>query len=216
MVVLFINPHPDDVPISCLGTVILHLLRGDIVIIFTLTDGGLSGNPEARRREIESLCEELGAECIWWDFEDAQIPSNGAYVREIEAKYPMLRSVDVVYLPWEYDTHPDHRNAAQLGLALTRHVPTVLFYETFTARNFDPKLFVDVESIFERRMKMLQHFFTVHYPVNRDEVVESRAKDRGLKVRKKFAEAFVSDRYLIPMESLPPEPAAKKATLIKN
>ena len=85
MRVLFFNPHPDDVPISCLCAVILHKLQGDHVIIFTLTKGELSGSPEVRSKEIEALCEELDVESIWWDFKDGQIPSNGAHVREIEA-----------------------------------------------------------------------------------------------------------------------------------
>jgi len=143
----------------------------------------------------------LGANLIWWHFRDGEIPSNGTCVSEIEAQYPMVLKVDVAYLPWEYDTNPDHTNAARLGLALTRRVPTVIFYESYSARNFNPQLFVDIESTFEQKMQLLQRF-TNHYPINRDEVVAVRAKTWGFRARKRLAEAFTPDRYLIPMDRL--------------
>ncbi|MCI0452496.1 MAG: bacillithiol biosynthesis deacetylase BshB1 [Candidatus Latescibacteria bacterium] len=120
MRVLAIGIHPDDVEISCGGTVALLARRGDEVVILDLTRGESStnGTPEERAREADEAARLLGVARRF----NAALPDTGlrseepdqvrAVVRFIRAERP-----HVLLLPHADDPHPDHA----AGGLLSRH-----------------------------------------------------------------------------------------------
>lgn len=111
MRVLAIGIHPDDVEISCGGTVALLARRGDEVMILDLTRGESStnGTPEVRAREAEAATRILGvARRV-----NAGLPDTGLRSEEPDQVRTIVRLLratrpHVVLLPYANDPHPDH------------------------------------------------------------------------------------------------------------
>ena len=111
MRVLAIGIHPDDVEISCGGTVATLGARGDEVVILDLTRGESStnGTPEERAREAEEAARILGVKRRI----NAALPDAGLRFDDLEQRraiVTVIRAVrpHVVLIPNPDDQHPDH------------------------------------------------------------------------------------------------------------
>jgi len=72
---------------------------------------------------------------------------------------------DRMLIPWEGDTHPDHRALAQAALHASRHVPTVLAYRSnwyLGTDRFAPRVFVDISQTMEEKV----HLISLHQSEN--------------------------------------------------
>ena len=80
MNILAIGAHPDDLDISCGGTLLRFRRHGERVVMCVVTDGRAHplGNPEevsARRcREAQASADLIGAELVWLGFPDGRLP----------------------------------------------------------------------------------------------------------------------------------------------
>lgn len=202
MRVLCLQPHPDDVIISCGGTLLLHQQQGDEVLVFSFTKGERAGRN--RDKELEGMVTELEGVYTWnqkwasgdYPFPDGEIPATAPEkFREIDKRIKEYNP-DVVYVPYPQDTHPDHANAAQHGLALTRNCRRVLLYENFSAQAFDGTVFVDISHVWHRKENLLRQFKGHPIPID---VVEAMARFRAVQGRlqeaQAFAEAFAPVRF---------------------
>jgi bacillithiol biosynthesis deacetylase BshB1 len=115
--VLTVAAHPDDVELTCAGTLIKMVDKGYSVGILDLTEGemGTRGTPELRAQEAEAARAAIGAlfrERL--DFGDsrltASIENRFALAEQIRAARPQT-----VILPYWEGRHPDHYTAATLG-----------------------------------------------------------------------------------------------------
>jgi len=115
--VLTVAAHPDDVELTCAGTLIKMVDKGYSVGILDLTEGemGTRGTPELRAREAEAARAAIGAlfrERL--DFGDsrltASIENRFALAEQIRAARPKT-----VILPYWEGRHPDHYTAAPLA-----------------------------------------------------------------------------------------------------
>lgn len=111
MRVLAIGIHPDDVEISCGGTVALLSRRGDDVTIVDLTRGESStnGTAEERAHEAQAATRILGAARR----HNAGLPDTGLRSEEPDQVRAIVRLIraarpHVVLLPSSNDPHPDH------------------------------------------------------------------------------------------------------------
>jgi LmbE family N-acetylglucosaminyl deacetylase len=145
---LVVAPHPDDEAIGCGGTVALMTRAGASVDVLYTTDGaqgtpdrwaspGESSSALARRRagEAHEACRLLGIRSVRFlgghDGSLHQRPELADRLRDIvrESRY------DVVFLPWPYDGHVDHRTSFELGTRALRGLapaPQVWLYEVWT------------------------------------------------------------------------------------
>ncbi len=114
--ILAIVAHPDDVELSCAGTLIVHQQQGYTTGIIDLTQGemGTRGTPEQRMMEAAdagrimqlSIRENMG-------FADAFFENNQENQLKLIAKIRKYRP-DIVITNALYDRHPDHVRGAKL------------------------------------------------------------------------------------------------------
>jgi len=114
--VLAIGAHPDDVELSCGGTLALLAASGRRVGMLHLTTGeaGTRGSGGLRRREAEAAADALG--CVEVAFLDC---GDGAFrtgIVEEDALIAELRRLrpELVLSPTPADRHPDHGRAHRL------------------------------------------------------------------------------------------------------
>lgn len=114
--ILAIGIHPDDVELSCAGTIAKHIAMGKTVGILDLTRGelGTRGNAELRTKEANDSAKILGVKIrTQLNFKDGFFENNEAHQREIIIQLRKHRP-DVVLCNAVSDRHPDHARAAQL------------------------------------------------------------------------------------------------------
>jgi bacillithiol biosynthesis deacetylase BshB1 len=172
---LGIAAHPDDVELSCAGTMLMAKRAGKRTGILDLTRGELStrGTIELRAKETEDA-----SKILKLDFRenlglpDGNIGVNKENVLKIIRQLRRVRPI-IMLTPHKYERHPDHEAASELahqaafyaGLAKIEtkdeegnlqvpHRPLLVlhFMQTYT---FEPKIIIDISEVFEERMKAM-------------------------------------------------------------
>jgi N-acetylglucosamine malate deacetylase 1 len=218
--VLAIAAHPDDVELSCAGTLVALKQRGRSFGLVDLTRGelGTRGTPEIRRREAERAAEILGAsfrETL--DFGDGGLNTGReqelALIDLIRRERPRL-----ILTSYPEDRHPDHVRAGRLvtdaafyaGLRKLAtphpaHRPQQTLY--FSAAYAHPPTFVvDVTSAMKTRLEAIRAYTSqFHDPDSKEPptflsretflaAIEARARHFGFLIGVEFGEGFVSKR----------------------
>ncbi|MBK8501715.1 MAG: bacillithiol biosynthesis deacetylase BshB1 [Saprospiraceae bacterium] len=114
--ILAIGVHPDDVELSCSGTLLKHLSLGHSAAILDLTKGelGTRGNADLRKKEAKKAAEILGIkDRIILDIPDGFFEPTEAYKRQIASVVRTFRP-EIVLANAIDDRHPDHGRAARL------------------------------------------------------------------------------------------------------
>ncbi len=114
--ILAIGVHPDDIELSCGGTVASHIWAGKKVGLLDLTRGelGTRGSAELRDKEAAAAAKILGATLrLNLQFKDGFFTNDQAHQLSIIS---VLRTYqpDIVLAPALSDRHPDHGRAAKL------------------------------------------------------------------------------------------------------
>jgi N-acetylglucosamine malate deacetylase 1 len=170
--VLTIAAHPDDIELTCSGTLIKMVDKGYSVGILDLTQGemGTRGTSELRAQEAEAARVVLGARFRErLNFGDsrltASIENRFALAEQIRAARPKT-----VILPYWEGRHPDHYMAATLGyeacyaaglkqLPITGqpHRPKKVLYASMYWE-VKPSFLVDITSQWERKLAAINCF----------------------------------------------------------
>lgn len=218
--VLAIGAHPDDVELTCGGTLVLLKARGRRFGIVDLTGGemGTRGTQETRRREAERAAEILGAEFReTLDFGDGGLSTSRenelALMDVIRREKPRL-----VITSYPEDRHPDHARAGQLvtdaafyaGLRRIEtnhpaHRPQHTIYFP-TGIMHEPDFVVDVTAAMETRRAAILAFASQFHREGSAEpetvlsqkkfldAIEARARHVGFLVGVEFGEGFLTKR----------------------
>ncbi len=114
--ILAIGVHPDDVELSCSGTLLSHRDKGYSFGILDLTLGelGTRGSAEIRTQEARAAAEFLGARFrTQLNLKDGFFLNDEKSIREI---IPVIRACkpQIVLANALEDRHPDHGRASQL------------------------------------------------------------------------------------------------------
>jgi bacillithiol biosynthesis deacetylase BshB1 len=175
--VLAIAAHPDDVELSCAGTLLMAKAQGKRVGIVDLTRGELStrGTTETRSKETEESTSILNLDIR----RNLRMPDGdiGVTKSNERALIEVLRELrpTVILCPHKAERHPDHEAASELthravfyaGLAKIEtshngerqapHRPllTLQYMQTYT---FHPTIIIDVSPVFEQRMKAVEAY----------------------------------------------------------
>jgi bacillithiol biosynthesis deacetylase BshB1 len=179
---LAVAAHPDDVELTCGGTLIKMAARGYKTGILDLTQGemGTRGTVETRRKEAAASARILGAQIR----DNVKLPDAGlAVVQEqklaIAEHIRRLRPHTVILPYWE-GRHPDHYTAGKLGyeacfLAGLEKLPIEgkpfrpfkVLYTTFD-HPMRPTFVVDITREFPRRQKAALTFRSQFRPGKRE------------------------------------------------
>ncbi len=216
--ILAIGAHPDDVEISCGGTLALAARQGISSLVLDLTRGELStnGTVEERAKEAAEAARVLGIA----ERRNAGLPDGGIDARDPEQVRRVVRilralrpSILLTHAP--RDRHPDHVEASQLVdrawyLAGLRqyddegapHRAEGRYY--FASRiGFTPTFVVDVSPCWEeKRRAILAHGSQVARgdestatPLNAPDFmarIEARARHYGGQIGARYGEPFRS------------------------
>ncbi len=220
--ILAFSAHPDDIELSCSGTLIKHIEQGYKVGIIDLTEGelGTRGNKEIRREEADkaaklmkiSARENLKMPDGFFDLSEANKISVIKMIRKYKPRIVLANAIS--------DRHPDHGRAAQLvseacflsGLiridtGQNPHRPEVV-YHYIQDRFTKPDLIVDITGFFDKKMETVKAFRSQFYNPDSEEILtpisgpeffsylEGRAIEYGRLIGKLHGEGFTTERPL--------------------
>jgi bacillithiol biosynthesis deacetylase BshB1 len=163
---LAIAPHPDDVELTCGGTLLKAAAQGYKTGILDLTAGemGTRGTPETRLAEAARAGRILRvAHRENLRLPDAHLEVSTEYKMAVARRIRALQPHTVI-LPYWDGRHPDHYTAARLGyegcfLAGLKQLPIEgqafrpfkILYSTVYYKEVRPTFVVDISPYFERR-----------------------------------------------------------------
>jgi bacillithiol biosynthesis deacetylase BshB1 len=170
--VLTIAAHPDDIELTCAGTLIRMVDQGYSVGILDLTQGemGTRGTPETRAREAEAARAVIGAR-----FRERMDLGDSRLTPSLENRLAVAQNIRLarprtVILPYWEARHPDHYNAAILGyeacyaaglkqLPITGkpHRPKKILYASMYWE-VKPSFLVDITAQFARKVEAVNCF----------------------------------------------------------
>jgi LmbE family N-acetylglucosaminyl deacetylase len=149
--ILVTSAHPDDFEIG-MGQYLFELLKpehGNRVRLCIVTDGGAGGYSRVRRKEqnaVVRFLRELYPETFTglhpqsYAFPDTELEPSKALVSYLDK---VCRGSDVVFTHYPEDSHQDHRALGICVRPACRFVRNVLFYQSYSALNFQPSVFYD-------------------------------------------------------------------------
>ena len=169
--ILAIAAHPDDVEMSCAGTLIKHVQAGQAVGILDLTEGelGTRGNAATRRQEAQDAAAVMGITVR----ENARMADgffqNNEENQRILISYLRYYQPDIVIANALTDRHPDHGRGGRLiadacFYAGLRKISTEWqgqaqepwrprrVYHMMQDRITEPSFIVDITAAFEKKM----------------------------------------------------------------
>jgi len=217
---LAIGAHPDDVDISCGGTLALAAAQGYSAGILDLTRGelGTNGTPEIRASEAAEAARILGAAGRW----NAGLPDGGIRAHDPEQERRVVEWIRrlkpaILLTHFPQDRHPDHVQASLIAerawylAGLARYKADGEPFRSparfhFASRvGFHPTLVIDVTEMWEKkRQGMLAHKSQVTQEgsgasptqLNQPdflERVEARMRHYGGMIGVRYGEPFYSD-----------------------
>jgi len=176
---LAIAAHPDDVELTCGGTMLKMARRGYKTAILDLTAGemGTRGTPEIRAKEAAKAAKLLR---VSWrgtlGVLDSDVQPSRQHKLKLAALVRELRPKTVILPYWEA-RHPDHYHASTLGyegcflaglkalpIAGQPHRPFKILYATSFAE-VRPSFVVDITKEFEQRRKAILAFRSQFRPL---------------------------------------------------
>ncbi len=175
--ILAIAAHPDDVELSCAGTLLTHAAQGKTIGIVDLTRGelGTRGSAELRLREAGAAAQIMGLAAR----ENLELP-DGFFENKPEHQMAVIRAIrkyqpEIVLTNAVQDRHSDHGRAAQLvrescflsGLVKiateTDGVPQPAWrpravYHFIQDYYIEPDFIVDITPFWERKMAAVRAY----------------------------------------------------------
>lgn len=220
---LAIAAHPDDVELTCGGTLIKMARRGYKTGILDLTAGemGTRGTPETRAREAAKAAKLLG---VAWrgglGVPDSDVQPARQHKLKLAAVIRELRPQTVILPYWEA-RHPDHYHASALGyegcflaglkalpIAGEAYRPFKILY-TISFAEVRPAFVVDITKEFERRRKAILAFASQFRPLKGqpksrvflaidrlEEEMNQLARHYGQMIGVKYGEGFVTKELM--------------------
>lgn len=184
--ILAFGVHPDDIELSCSGTLLKEIRNGKKVAIVDLTEGelGTRGTVETRYAEAASAAMIMGVHAREnLKMKDGFFKNDEVHQRKIIQCIRKYKPSIVLANSLE-DRHPDHGRAGQLvaescflagltkietqdetGVPQERWRPSyVLHY--IQDRLHEPDLVIDISEVFEQRMKAILAYTTQFHSNN--------------------------------------------------
>jgi len=207
--ILAIGVHPDDVELSCSGTLLRHIAQGKKVGLLDLTRGelGTRGSAEIRDREAANSAKLMGVLV-----RDNLAMADGFFQNDKAHQLQIIKILrkyqpEIVLANALNDRHPDHGRAAKLThdacfLSGLVKIPTYdddgqlqdrwrpkAVYHYIQDYDLKPDIVIDITPFMEKKLELIQAFESQFYnpkskepesPISSKAFLESViAKNRG-------------------------------------
>ena len=192
--ILIISAHPDDLEISCAGTVKKFIKAGTVV------DNLIMIPNVPHLKYLDSSAFGLGFNYIAFD-NDIDRPNivDNKLIQEVEEKYSLF-GYDLIISHWKEDWHQDHRMCYHLTNSLRRKQPIDVWYMDAFPYNqkynqFRNNVFVDIDNEIEDKIKAVKEYKNLS-----EDAIDSIIKYnryRGDFINCDFAETFMVDTIVI-------------------
>ena len=163
--VLCISPHPDDVEVGMMCTILKY--RDTNFDVLCLTKGGAKGfdetNKQDRRKEVNDVWERAHSHNVniyhskYDYFEDANEPG---WINYIENEFVKKNDYDCIFIPTGDDSMFEHRFVNKFGTALCRfsNLSLIEYHAFSTLNSWQPNFFVSVKGYYNRKIQSLKLF----------------------------------------------------------
>lgn len=220
MNVLAIGCHPDDIEISCSGTLAKCVKRGDKVTVCHVANGNMGHEiikpdelRKIRAQEAKTAGALAGIEVVTIDVGDLLVDGDDIKQRDKLIDVIIATQPDFIITHSPTDYMPDHTavskmvfNAAfaascpQYGDNPGKAAVTPIFYmDNLAGMNFNPTEYVDITDEIELKLQMLEcHESQIKWMRDHDHIdfpdfVRTCSKFRGLQCGVPYAEAFTQE-----------------------
>jgi LmbE family N-acetylglucosaminyl deacetylase len=220
MRVLAVGAHPDDLEISCGGTLVRYVQRGDDVVMAHASNGdkgsfdrGAEEIARIRDAEARRSAEIAGASHVSLGIPDGDILAGDREQRRLVVDLVRETRPDLIITHHPDDYHSDHTDLSKLvfdgsflaalpnletGAPCVPAVPPIYYMETFAGLAFNPTEFVDIGDAIEVKLEMMAaHASQLDWIRDRHDGAEmvdqlrANARFRGLQCGALYAEGFV-------------------------
>ena len=219
MIVLAVGAHPDDIEISCAGTLAKLKKAGhEVVICHACTgDKGHYVIPPdelrvIRAEEARQAGAVIGSRVLSLGFPDCEIFSDNmeSRVRFVDLIREVRPDIVITHAPNDY--MPDHVAVSKLvfdatfvatvpsfktGRPAAEKIPALFFMDNLSGLDFQPTLYVDVTDTFGTKIEMLKKhqsqlvWLKEHDNVDIVDFVTCLGKMRGIQAGVAYAEGFI-------------------------
>lgn len=227
---LAIAAHPDDIELSCSGTIIKLTQRNYSVGILDLTRGelGTRGDEKTRESEAKEAAKLMGVSVR----ENLGLPDGGIEVT-MENKIELIKIIrkykpEIIFAPYWIERHPDHENTSKLvreawylsglvkfktklnGKIQEPHRPKkIFFYVQYYYQQFTPNLIIDITDVFEKKLKVIEcyksQFFNPNLKIKaRETLLSTPDFMEYLIARARFFGEMIGRKYGEPFLTLSP------------
>lgn len=212
--ILIVAPHPDDETLGVGGTLLKYQKQGDQLYWLVITT--VNSHPGYSKQFQTDRAEQIKTVTNLYSMSDTfELPFLSAeldryplsdIIKAIHAVISKLQP-DIVYLPFAYDAHSDHRITFEAAFTCTKtfrypSIKEVLMYETPSETDFSfpgsftfhPTVFVDVSNTFNQKLSILSEYKSElgSHPFPRSiESINALAQLRGAQSNCHFAESFM-------------------------
>ena len=219
MNVLAIGCHPDDIEISCCGTLAKCVKRGDKVTVCHVANGNMGHEiippdelREMRAKEAKSAGLLAGIEVVTLDIDDLRL--NGYDLAQRDKVAELIRKVQpdfiITHSPTDYMS--DHlavsrmvvdasfvASVPQYGEGGKSAVVPIFYMDNLAGMNFNPTEYVDITDEIDLKIEMLEchvsqlKWMRDHDGIDFAEFVRTCSRFRGLQCGVGYAEAFTQE-----------------------
>ncbi len=219
MNVLAIGCHPDDIEISCCGTLAKCVKRGDKVTVCHVANGNMGHEiikpdelRDMRAKEAKRAGALAGIEVVSLDIGD--LLPNGCDIAQRDKVMELIRKVQpdfiITHSPTDY--MPDHlavsklvfdasfaASVPQYGTGGKAAVVPIFYMDNLAGMNFNPTEYVDITDEIELKIEMLEchesqlKWMRDHDHIDFAEFVRVCSRFRGLQCGVGYAEGFTQE-----------------------
>ncbi|MBQ8588334.1 MAG: PIG-L family deacetylase [Clostridia bacterium] len=219
MNVLAVGCHPDDIEISCCGTLAKCVKRGDKVTVCHVANGNMGHeiiSPEElriiRANEAKKAGSLAGIDVVTLDIGD--LLPNGCDIEQRDKLVALIKEVQpdfiITHSPTDY--MPDHLAVSKLvfdasfaascphyGAPGKAAVVPIFYMDNLAGMNFNPTEYVDISDEIDLKLEMLEchesqlKWMRDHDNIDFAEFVRTCSRFRGLQCGVQYAEAFTQE-----------------------
>lgn len=221
--ILIVAAHPDDEVLGCFGTVARFIKEGYEAYTLILGEGKTSRDKqrvvENKKDEIELLNSEIqranniiGIKKVFVEsFPDNRFDSVDLLdIIKVISKVKEEIKPDIIFTHYEYDLNIDHQITYKAVITATRPMENECVKEIYSFEilsstewsyplSFSPDTFFDISDTLDLKIDAMKEYTSelCEYPHPRSkDGIEINAKYQGMRVGKKYVEAFKTIRKI--------------------